>query len=251
MNTQTTVASREEVEAFLAATTFDGYQSVPLPHGLSTPGKDRRERLDQVLAGRVEGRSVLDVGTNYGVFPLEATRRGASRAVGIELDVHRAEAARRIAELHGGTYEIRQGRIEDLPEDERYDVVMVLNVLHHLLDPIEVMVRLARACTETLVVEFCLPDDPEYLVHLHHPRRRPNAVAWRLAELHSQVLRRLLRGLPLMAVGNLAYHRTFYFSPEAFENLFVVHHRLFDHVSFEPSVTGQRRMLAICRVRQG
>ena len=250
MSTQIDIASREEVEAFLAATRFDGYQAVPLPHGLSVPGRERGDRAEQVFAQGVAGRSVLDIGTNYGVFPFEAVRRGASRAVGIELDPERAAVAARIAALHGHPYEIREGRVEELEPHERFDVVLLLNVLHHVLDPVEVMRRLVALCTDTMIVEFCLPDDPEYLVHLIDDTTPPRALSWRRARLRSRVLRLALGDAPIMAVGNLPYHRTFYFSPAAFRNLFVTHHRFFSEVRFEPSVTGQRRMLAFCRVRQ-
>jgi 2-polyprenyl-3-methyl-5-hydroxy-6-metoxy-1,4-benzoquinol methylase len=248
--TTSQVASREEVEAFLASTSFDGYQSVPLPHGLSVPGKDRSQRTEQVLGRHVAGRSVLDIGTNYGVFPFEAMQRGASRAVGIELDESRAAMAQRIAALHGDSYEIRQGRVEDLAPEESFDVVLVLNVLHHLLDPIAVMRQLAAVCRETMIVEFCLPDDPEYLIYVVGRSAARTRLNWVLAGLRSRLLRRAIGDLPLMAVGNRSYDRTFYFSPAAFENLFVLHQELFESVSFEPSVTGQRRVVATCRIRR-
>jgi hypothetical protein len=53
-----------------------------------------------------------------------------------------------------------------------------------------------------------------------------------------------------MAVGERAYHRTFYFSPEAFRNVFVIHHRLFESVTFAPSPSSMFRRVAICRVRR-
>ena len=51
-----------------------------------------------------------------------------------------------------------------------------------------------------------------------------------------------------MAVGNWEYHRTFYFSPAAFDNLFRLHLGFFDEISFARSVTGKRRVVAHCRV---
>ena len=93
--------SRDEVEEFLATTDFRGYQAMPLPYGLSVPGIDRRDRVDQVLQVDLAGKSVLDVGTNYGIVPCEATRRGAVRAVGLEPDPKLFPVAQRIAELNG------------------------------------------------------------------------------------------------------------------------------------------------------
>ena len=58
----------------------------------------------------------------------------------------------------------------------------------------------------------------------------------------------VLRTFPAMAVGNWVYHRTFYFSPAAFDNLFRLHLGFFDEIKFSRSVTGKRRVVAHCRV---
>lgn len=240
-------ASREEVEAFLAETEFSGYQEVPLPHGLRVPGTNRTKRADQVFSMDVKGRSVLDVGTSYGVFPYEAIQRGAARAVGLEPNPRSYAVAKRISELHGNRWEIREARVEQLGADESFDVVLFLNVLHHVTDPVEAVRRLLRVCRETMVIEFCLPDDPEYLMHLASPGT-PKRLAYRRAQLKSLMIRPVLRLIPAMAVGNWAYHRTFYFSPAAFDNLFRLHLGFFDEISFARSVTGTRRVVAHCRV---
>jgi hypothetical protein len=68
------------------------------------------------------------------------------------------------------------------------------------------------------VIEFCLPDDPQMLVRLYDDRA--GSASWRLARLRSLILRLAAGRLPLMAVGNWPGHRTFYFSPRAFETCF-------------------------------
>jgi SAM-dependent methyltransferase len=245
---QAQVATREEVEAFLRDTRFSGYHRFPLPHGLEVPGVDRRARADQVFSMDVAGKTVLDVGAAYGFFAFEAVQRGAARAVGVEGNPQSCAVARRIAELHGDRWEIRQGRVEDLTADETYDIVLLLNVLHHVTDPIDVMRKLHAVCADTMVVEFCQPDDAEYLVHLIDPRWPAGRTAWWRARLWSRFLRQVMRGVPTMAVGDWEYHRTFYFSPKAFDNLFRVHLKLFRAIEFAPTVTGQRRVVAHCQV---
>jgi methyltransferase family protein len=168
--------------------------------------------------------------------------------VGLEPDSTRSAIARRIAELHGNKWEIRQSRVEQLGADESFDVVTFLNVLHHVLDPIEAIRRLVKVCNETLIVEFCLPDDPQHLIHLYDPREKPSRLNWYLARLRSFTLRYAAGRLPLMAVGDWPVHRTFYFTPQAFENLFRVHHGLFESIEFEPSISGLRRMMAWCQI---
>jgi SAM-dependent methyltransferase len=246
-------ATREEVEQFLATTEFTGYQPVPLPHGLSLPGAetpgegDATARLDQIFRVPIEGRSYLDVGSYYGLFPYSAMERGAARAVGLEPASSRFSIARRIAQLHGNRWEIRQMVVEDLPPDESFDVISFLNVLHHVVDPVEAVRRLVRICNETLVIEFCLPDDPQMLVHLYEGRL-PKRLRWWAARARSLTLRLAGGRLPLMAVGDWPVHRTFYFTPQAFENLFRVHLGWFSAVRFEPSATGLRRVVAYCTV---
>jgi SAM-dependent methyltransferase len=242
------VPSRAEVEAFLGRS-FDGYQAVPLPYGLKVPGADHSARMDRVFSLDLRGRSVLDVGTGYGAFLHEAVRRGARRAVGIEPDPDRCAVAREIGRLHGNRWEVRQADLTDLA-GEQFDVVLLLNVLHHVTDPVAAMRHLVGLCRETMVVEFCLPEDPQHLVHLIDPRPHPARTArWR-AVARSLVLRRMTGGLPMMAVGNRPYDRTFYFSPQAFDHLFRVHLRFFDRIEFGPSVSRFRR-LARCRVAPG
>jgi SAM-dependent methyltransferase len=242
------IASKEEVEAFLRSTKFTGYQSIPLPYDLRVPGIDKSQAVDFYLADRVRGKSLLDVGTYYGLYPREAIARGAIRAVGIEQDPERYSIAKRIAELHGVPYEIRKGSVERLEDGEKFDVVLFLNVLHHVLNPFEAISNLAKLCGDTLIVEFCLPWDYSYLKFIEGENAGARGRAWAIAR--SALVRLTCKGLPIMAVGNREYHRTFYFSPEAFRNAFVIHHKLFDSVSFKASPSNVFRQVAICKIRR-
>jgi 2-polyprenyl-3-methyl-5-hydroxy-6-metoxy-1,4-benzoquinol methylase len=233
-----------DIQRFLRTTSFTGYQSVPLPLGHRVPGTDRGDSIDRVLR-EVAGRSVLDVGTYYGALLVEAARRGAKNVVGLEPDDERFSVARQIAELHGGRYEVRNIALSGLDSNEEYDVVVCLNVLHHLDDPIAGVRQLAASARERVVLEFCTVDDPRYLVRLRRPdgalRMIDRARAWLL----SRGLRTLARRLPLMAVGNHHSHRC-YFNPSAFSNLFVEHHGLFRRVEFEASPKSRHDVIAVC-----
>lgn len=248
MTAQQALPPREEVERFVRETAFSGYQLMPLPYGFSVPGRDLRPRIDEVLDMDLAGRSLLDVGTNYGMFPWAAVERGAARAVGLEPNAEHFAVSRRIAELNGGRWEVRPHRVEELEPDESFDVVLFLNVLHHVLDPVDAMRRLVAVCRSTMVVEFCLPDDSEYLVHLYDPSMHPSRWSWYRAKALSHLIRPFTNRLPLMAVGNMPYDRTFYFSPRAFDHLFRVHLGWFDRIRFTATVTGQRRLVAHCSI---
>lgn len=244
-----TRVSHDEVDAFLDSTTFSGYQSVPLPGGRRVPGGDRTAIADVAFRDGVAGKSVLDVGTYYGFLPSEAMRRGATRAVGLEPDPERFQIARRIAELNGG-YEILNGRLEGVPDEERFDLVCLLNVLHHVTDPMAMLRAACSRCTGTLVAEFCLPHDPAYIEYVvAGADAAPVSLLQRAhARARSLALRVAGSGLPLMAVGNRAYHRVAYFSPHAFRNLMVVHLGLASDVEFARSPDHRHRMVAFCHV---
>lgn len=237
----------EEIDEFLGSTAFSGYQAVPLPHGRRVPGRDRSAVADVVFRRGVSRKSVLDVGTYYGFLPYEAVTRGASRAVGLEPDPERFAIADRISQLNGG-YEIVNSSIEELKRTERFDVVCILNVLHHVSDPVAVLRMLCELCSETLVVEFCLPDDPDYIQHVIAGKGCVGIAARTRAKLRSFLLRLASGELPVMAVGNRSYHRVFYFSPAAFRNLMTTHLQLVEEIEFVHSPDGGRRVVAICAV---
>jgi SAM-dependent methyltransferase len=243
------IVSEADVDRFLAETRFSGYQTVPLPHGRRVPGQDRSRALDFFLSG-IEGKTLLDIGTYYGMFPCEAIERGATRAVGIEPDSERYSIARRVAELNGSKYEIIQSGLEELPLEDRFDVVLFLNVLHHVDYPIQTVKRIADLSRDKVVVEFCLPWDPSYLEWLHRPVGN-RAIRRGMAIARAAVVALACKHLPMMAVGNREYHRTFYFSPAAFENLFVLQHRVFSSVVFFPSPNSRYRAVALCTVAPG
>jgi len=242
-------ATREEVERFLASTKFSGYQSVPLPHGLSVPGKDMQARADYILGDRVQGKTLLEVGTYYGGFAEAALGHGAKSATGLEPDDERGAIAAEIARLNGGSYGIIRGGLDDLAEGTRFDVVLFLRVLHHVTDPIAVMKQLAALTNELLIVEFSLVSDTQYLKPSARLGRRSLRQKLR-SKLTSWALHRFAGSLPLCAVGGEAYHRTFYFNPAAFENLFVTHLRLFSEVQFLPSSSDRAHAVALCRPRR-
>lgn len=200
------------------------------------------------------GKTVLDVGCYYGFFLHEAIRRGARRAVGIEMDPQRFQIAKTLAPLWNGKVEVHQGRIEDINLDEQFDIVLFLNVMHHVNDPITVMKKLTSLCRDTLVVEFRQPHDPQFVQEaLHGPTELLNHRVSRLRRLARRVrlsveapaMKLITRRLPIIGVGGVEYHRSYFFSQAGFRNAFVKHNRLFESVEFRPSVE-DGQALAFC-----
>jgi hypothetical protein len=129
-------------------------------------------------------------------------------------------------------------------------VVLFLRVLHHVIDPIAVMKQLAALTQELLIVEFSLVSDTQYMKPARRRYGRTSKAHRLRTQLASWALHRLAGDLPLCAVGGEEYHRTFYFNPAAFENLFVTHHRLFSEVRFLPSSSDRAHAVALCRPRR-
>lgn len=221
--------TRAELEALLARETFV-YQRMALPHGLSTRGEDRSATARVVLPARMDGRSVLDVGCCYGFFLYEAQRRGATRLVGLEKNPERLRHARILREVYGGGPELADEDFEAVCARESFDDVLLLNVLHHLKEPVAALRTLARAAKRRLVVEFPTPADPKFSKGL-----LPGVAA-------------ALSRLPLIGVSSLAENdQTFLFSRTALERVLCEHERLVSKITFLPSPKKEKgRVIAIC-----
>lgn len=156
-----TASARDELQQRVDAHLW--YHSVPLPHGIVTPGENASSRalarLD--LPARLDGLSVLDVGAWDGFYAFEAERRGAARVVATDS-----------WSWHGAGWGTKEGfelcrqalgsRVEDLDIDVMdlspeavgtFDLVLLLGVLYHLRDPITALERVGSVCTGTLIVE--------------------------------------------------------------------------------------------------
>lgn len=242
-----------DVERFIRETEFSGYQRITLPTGQVIPGTDRAPVADLVYGSDLTGKSVLDVGCHYGFFLHDAIRRGARRAVGIEADPERYRIASTLATRWNGKIDVHEGLLEDIELNEKFDVVLFLNVIHHVKDPVRVIRRLASLCRGTLIVEFRQPHDPQFVQECFHGR----ALARAKRSLFGRMTHRLrvagetrlmewaTKRLPIVGVGSVEYHRSYFFSRAGFRNMFQVHNRMFKNVSFRSSLT-RGQALAIC-----
>ena len=129
------------------------YHRIELPYGLATRGTDRRPFCDQILGADLTGKTVLDIGSKFGFFSFEALKRGAARVLGVDVDPRSVRKARTIADILGSKAEFRLLDIDREPIEEEFDVVLCLNVLHHLHNPIAALDTLVRAAREKLVIE--------------------------------------------------------------------------------------------------
>lgn len=104
---------------------------------IETRTRHERERLDYMKKHvDFEGKTVLDIGGNTGYFSFEIIDCGAKSAHLYEGNKEHADFARKAAEtLKVDNLHVTNGYYTFSDEvAERYDVVLLLNVLHHIGD---------------------------------------------------------------------------------------------------------------------
>ena len=218
--------SKEEIEKVLREKDFE-YQRVALPFGLATPGQDRSATRDLIFPSSLAGKSVLDIGCALGYFCFEAEARGAIRVVGTEVKANRLEQAMLLKEIKGSNVEFLLRDINAEPLDEEFDYVCLLNVIHHVQEPIRLLRRSAALTRERLIIEFPTFDDPRF----KKETRTCFASLW--------------NRFPLIGVNPLPPPgETFVFSPLALKAI-LSHERLFRSIDLVPSPT-RGRAIAIC-----
>jgi 2-polyprenyl-3-methyl-5-hydroxy-6-metoxy-1,4-benzoquinol methylase len=99
------------------------------------------ERFSLVVnAAAAAGRTVLDVGTGPGRYPIELARRGARRATGVDVADEMIAIAKREAE-RAGVAEHTEWHVGDFltwtpsPPDLRWDVVIAMGYFDYMEDP--------------------------------------------------------------------------------------------------------------------
>lgn len=217
--------TKEQIENILQERNFN-YHRVDLPFGLHTRGVDRSATRDLIFPKSLAGKTVLDVGCALGYFCFEAETRGAARAVGVELREDRFHDAMLLKDIKESRVDFLQRDIISEPLDEHFDVILLLNVIHHLNDPIGIIRQLASITEERLVIEFPTFADSKF---------RENARI-----MFPFVFNRL----PLIGVDSRP-RRTFVFAPPVFKRMLVDHESLFERVEILRSPM-PRRAIAIC-----
>ena len=141
-----------DIQAFIHEEEL-GYQRIALPFGLFTPGADREEVCSIAFGNDLDKKSVLDVGSYLGYFCLRALEKGAVLAHGLEVDPDKIRQANILAQIKGLSPTYDNVDVESVSFKQQYDIVLCLNVLHHLFDPIGTIRNLAQITKERLVLE--------------------------------------------------------------------------------------------------
>jgi SAM-dependent methyltransferase len=232
-----TTWTEEQVRALLRDNDFP-YQKIRLPYGLATPGTDRSATANMIFPEDMTGKTVLDIGCKYGYFCFEALGRGASRALGVDVDPDSVRKGRLIAECLGAEAEFGLLDVETDPIEERFDYALCLNLLHHLKNPVAVLDKLIGVTRDRLILEVAT---------LGRKDRRKVKV--------SRLQAMLLNRLPIMLVGRNGTTgrrstQKFFITSTALENLLLYHRHMFARVDTYPSEGKAARYVSIAHRRK-
>lgn len=115
-----------------------GYQSFEDEKGDS----NSLEKLGKLYFPQsMSGKTFLDIGCNEGFFCLEAVRRGAAEAIGVDSDAAVLERAR--ARAIGQPIAYQHSSWWDLP-DRQFDVIQMSSALHYESRPKELIEQIAK-----------------------------------------------------------------------------------------------------------
>lgn len=151
--------SLEEIQFITQKYQFS-YHSIQLPYNIKTKGSVRNYKTFAQI--NFESKTVLDVGSGYGAFCFYAESRGASSILGTELKKDRHLGSIIIKNILDSNAIFSSSNILNGHISETYDIVSLLNVIHHLDNPFHALKQLAKATKETLIIEFPLPSDPKF-----------------------------------------------------------------------------------------
>lgn len=160
--TQTkTTYSRGAIKALLEEASYARYHRVELPFGLRARGQAVSERFPLFFPKDMTGWSMLDIGSAHGAFAFEAERRGAT-VTAYERSPDRLAFSKKLGEILGSNVALESHDFLEIDTPERYDMVLLANVLHHLPDA-EIALRKAIAITKrALVIEYPTLQDPKF-----------------------------------------------------------------------------------------
>ncbi|MFC1917414.1 class I SAM-dependent methyltransferase [Chloroflexota bacterium] len=112
------------------------YQDIELPSGLVIPGYSRSHetwaRLSQIID--FKDKTILDIGCCHGFICFKAEEAGAQEITGMELNDDAIAVVRQVAWLKKSKARFLQGNLATLKADRTYDIVLALNMLHHVKD---------------------------------------------------------------------------------------------------------------------
>jgi len=173
-------------------------------------GSPRSATLARILQMPLANKRVLDIGCAEGAAALSAARMGA-RVTGLEPKRSRLKKAGKISEATGVPLKLYNMILDEYDgAAESFDVVLALNVIHHVPDPFAFLDRAAHLTSSHLVLEYPGLDDPKF---------RTTVPGLPTAS----------EDLPLIGVSLPKADQTYVFTPSSFERYLIDRLGVFTH----------------------
>ena len=160
INTQSNQLSQDEIQKRIATRSW--WHQIEVAPGIITPGhKDTFTELKQRigLPERLDGKTVLDIGSAEGFYSFECERRGAHvtavdrlNAEDLGFGLVRESIGSRAKHVHCSVYNLDPAQIG------QFDLVLCLGMIYHLRYPTIGMDVLYSICKDTLILELQICD---------------------------------------------------------------------------------------------
>ncbi len=108
-----------------------------------------------------EGGTVLDVGCNTGYLSFKLKEKSC-KVIGLEIDPEMAEEAR----LYCDKVFVGNAEVIELPYKEYFDVILYADVLEHLRNPLEVLIRFKDYLKQNGYIVVSIPNVANWFVRL-------------------------------------------------------------------------------------
>lgn len=112
------------------------YQDIDLPSGLKIKGYSDSEKTWERISSLIDfkDKKIIEFGNFHGFFEFKIEQAGGKRIVGVEKSEDALKVARKVAWIKNSRAVFLSGDIQYFKPKERFDIALVLNMLHHVPD---------------------------------------------------------------------------------------------------------------------
>lgn len=144
------------------------------------------ETVARVLGDDLRQSTVIDIGCHNGFFSFDLAARGAKHVQGVDLRPANIAQAQFLHGVYGSfdNLAFAVADVNDLDETQ-LDVVMLLGVLYHVTDPVQLMIRIHAMTRRVAVIDLvCNPDPVSLFVFLADKDTSIGSEGRDIVELH-------------------------------------------------------------------
>jgi SAM-dependent methyltransferase len=117
--------------------------------------------VQELLGEELAKTTVLDIGCNSGFFSLDIAHRGAQHVDGIDLREENIAQAEFLANHYGlDKVAFRVLDADQIPTGQRWDVVLNLGVLYHVVNPLQFLQQTYQLCRRFAIIDTICHTEP-------------------------------------------------------------------------------------------